>query len=292
MFKKYMDKTDGAIRGFDVKSPRIKILCIFIVAVCIIFSVVALFPAIWVFLSGFKDMKELFSSEAILPNEWSFDGFKETWDKLKFAQYYMNSFIVVVGAVVCSVVFNGLTAYGLVVLKPKGSKVIDALIMWSMLIPSTTTVVALFVNLKNLGLTGTYIPLWLCFGANAFYVILFKEFFENIPKEVIEAAKIDGCNSLKMFYKIILPLSRPIIMVVLIFTATAAWSDFLLPFLLLNGSNGKETVMVKLYQYSTSTTTAIDMVRAIFFSIIPPTVIFAIFQKKIMDGAAGGAVKG
>lgn len=98
-------------------------------------------------------------------------------------------------------------------------------------------------------------------------------------------------NVVQVFYKIVLPLSKPIIMVIVIFAVTAAWSDFLLPYLILNGS-GKETVMVKLYTYSTSRTTAIDMIRAIFFSLIPPTILFSIFQKQITDGAAGGAVKG
>lgn len=291
MFRKYLHKTDGAIRGFDVKSGRVKVICIAISLVCLIFAIVALFPAVWVFLSGAKDIKELTNSATIIPKTWHLDGFLTTWNKLNFSLYYKNSFIVVIGAVICSVFFNGLFAYGLAILKPKGYKFVDGLVMWSMLIPATTSVVALFVNINKLGLNRSFIPLWLCYGANAFYVILFKEFFSNIPKEILEAAKLDGCNVFKMFYKIVLPLSKPIIMVIVIFTVTAAWSDFLLPYLILNGS-GKETVMVKLYAYSTSRTTPIDMIRAIFFSMIPPTVLFMIFQRKIMDGAAGGAVKG
>ena len=198
---------------------------------------------------------------------------------------------MVIGCVISAVFFNGLLAYGLALLKPKGHKIIEGLVMWSLLIPTTTSIVALFVNITNLGLNNSYIPLWLSYGANAFWVVLFKEFFEGLPKELIEAAKLDGCNVLQIFYKIVLPMSKPIIMVIIIFAVTAAWSDFLLPYLILNGS-GKETVMVKLYSYSTSRTTAIDMIRAIFFSIIPPTVIFMLFQKQITDGAAGGAVKG
>lgn len=291
MFNRYMYKTDGAIRGFDVKSKRTKLTCVLIVIVCILFAVLAIFPAAWVLISGAKDLKELINSTSILPTVWHLDGFKTTWDKLHFSLYYRNSFIVVVGAVLCSVFFNGLTAYGLVILKPRGSKIIDGLVMWSMLIPATTSVVALFVNINRIGLNGSFIPLMLCYGANAFYVILFKEFFAGIPKEILEAAELDGCRSFQMFLRMIMPLSKPIIMVIVIFTMTAAWSDFLLPYLILNGT-GRETVMVKLYAYSVSRTTAIDMVRAIFFSLIPPTVLFALFQRKIMDGAAGGAIKG
>ncbi len=291
MFKKYREKTDGAIRGFDIKSTRVKVLCIVIAVICVVFALIALFPAVWVFLSGTKDLKEFTNSQAILPKIWHWDGFAETWKKLQFSKYYVNSLIVVIGAVACSVFFNGLTAYGLEVLRPKGYKIINGLVMWSMLIPATTSVVALFVNINRIGLNNSFIPLWLCYGANAFYVILFKDFFAKIPKEIMEAAKIDGCSSWGIFFKMIIPLAKPIIMVIIIFTVTAAWSDFLLPYLLLNGS-GKETVMVKLYSFSSSRTTAIDMIRAIFFSMIPPTIIFVIFQKKITDGATGGAVKG
>lgn len=290
-FKKYMDKTDGAIRGFDVKSKRVKIICLLIVLVCLIFSVIAIYPAFWVMVSGFKDIKEFTTEATLFPKVFDFSGFKYTWDKLNFAVYYKNSLIMVVGCVLCAIFFNGLLAYALAILRPKGHKVINGLVMWSLLIPTTTSIVALFVNINRLGLTGTFIPLWLSYGANAFWVVLFKEFFEGLPKELIEAAKIDGCNIFQIFYKIVLPLSKPIIMVIIIFSVTAAWSDFLLPYLVLNGS-GNETVMVKLYAYSAAHTTQIDMIRAIFFSIIPPTIIFLLFQKQITDGAAGGAVKG
>lgn len=290
-FKKYADKIDGAIRGFDVKSPRVKIISILIMVVCAILAIIAVYPLVWVFLSGFKDIKELTTEATLLPSHFDFSVFKKTWDQLGFLTYYKNSFIMVVGAVICAVIFNGLIAYALAILKPKGYKIINGLIMWSLLIPTTTSIVALFCNINRLGLMNSYIPLWLSYGANAFWVVLFKEFFEGLPKELIEAAKIDGCNVLQIFYKIVMPLSKPIIMVIIIFAVTAAWSDFLLPYLLLNGS-GKETVMVKLYSYMTSRTTDIDIIRAIFFAIIPPTVLFVIFQRKIMDGAAGGAVKG
>lgn len=290
-FKKYSEKTDGAIRGFDVKSPRVKVLSIVVMIVCIAMTIVAVFPLIWVFLSGFKDLAELTKSTSLLPKHFKFSGFKETWDRLGFFVYYKNSFIMVAGAVVCAVISNGILAYVLGILKPKGYKIVNGLIMWSLLIPATTSIVALYCNINKVGLNNSFLPLWLSYGANAFWVVLFKEFFEGLPKELIEAAKLDGCNVLQIFYKIVLPLSKPIMTVIIIFAVTAAWSDFLLPYLLLNGS-GKETVMVKLYAFTTSRTTQIDIIRAIFFAIIPPTVIFMIFQKKIMDGAAGGAIKG
>ena len=129
-------------------------------------------------------------------------------------------------------------------------------------------------------------------GANAYWVVLFKNFFEGLPKDYIDAARLDGCGSLQIFTCIVLPLSRSILVVVAIFAVTAAWSDFLMPFLLLKGSP-KETVMVKLYAFNSSIKTKqLDIILAVFYSIIPPTINFTVFHKKIMRGVMDGGIKG
>lgn len=290
-FGAYMDKKDGAIRGYDMHSPKVKVFCILIMLICIAFVIISVFPIVWVFLASFKDIREFTRNVTIIPDTFDFSKIKDTWDALKFQKYYLNSLIAVAGSVVCAVIFNGLLAYGFAVLKPRGYKVAFGLVMWSLLIPSTTSIVAVFRNINMVGLFQSFVPLWLAFGANAFYVVLFKEFFEEIPGELIEAAKLDGAGALRIFMNIMLPLSKPIIMVVVIFALTASWSDFLLPYLVLNGS-GKETVMVKLFAFKDTPTDAVSVLRAAMFAIIPPTILFAFFQKQITDGAAAGAVKG
>ena len=253
---------------------------------------ISLFPAIWVGLSGFKDVKELRREATILPKVFDFERYLKTWNDLKFEKYYVNSLISVVGSVVCAVFFNGTLAYVLGVLRPRGYKLVFALVMWSLLIPPTTGIVALYVNINRLGLSQSFLPLWLSMGANAFWVVLFKQFFEKLPKEYLEAAQLDGCSDFRIFWNIILPLSKPIIIVVSIFAVTAAWSDFLLPYLVLGGTE-KETVMVRLFAFRTAIRSSdVDILRAIVFSIIPPTIIFAIFQKQITQGIAAGGIKG
>lgn len=286
-FKKYFDKRDGAIRGYDMHSPRSRVLSVIIMILCMLMVVVALFPVIWVFLASFKDLKDFTRNVTIIPQNFDFEGVAKTWKQLKFAKYYTNSLIMVVGCVVCAIIFNGLLAYGLAVLKPKGYKVVQAMVMWSLLIPATASIVALFRNITILGFSKSFLPLWLSYGANAFWVVLFKEFFEEIPRELVESARLDGCGPLQVFWKLVLPLSKPIIMVVAIFAVTAAWSDFLLPYLL-----KVETVMVKLFSFKDTPTNAVSMLRAVMFSIIPPTILFIIFQKQITDGSTAGAVKG
>ncbi|MGB8453299.1 MAG: carbohydrate ABC transporter permease [Anaerocolumna sp.] len=290
-FEKYRKKEDGTIRFYDLHSTRTQILCIIIFILCIGIIIVSLFPPVWVFLASFKDIKEFRRNPTIIPEKFDLQVFIKTWNDLKFVRYYINSFISVAGGVICAVIFNGLLAYGLAIIKPKGHKVIFGLVMWSLLIPATTSIVALFVNINKIGLNQSFIPLWLSLGANAFYVILFKQFFEGLPREIVEAAKLDGCGYLQTFLKIILPLSKSIVMVVIIFAINAAWSDFLLPYLVLNGS-GKETVMVRLFMFRTSNATDVEVLRAVAFSIIPPIILFTIFQKQITEGAAAGALKG
>ena len=290
-FQKYDEKKDGAIRGYDIKSTSIKVASILIMLVCLLFVIVSVFPIVWVFLASFKDIKEFTRNVTILPDSFDFSRLKTTWDALNFGKYYINSLISVTGSVVCAVVFNGLMAYGFAILRPKGYQIAYGLVMWSLLIPSTICIVAVFRNINLVGMNKSFLPLWLAFGANAFYVVLFKQFFEELPGELLEAAKLDGAGVLQVFSRIMMPLSRPIIMVVVIFAITAAWSDFLLPYLVLNNS-GKETVMVKLFAFKDTPTDAVSVLRAALFAIIPPTILFLLFQRQITDGAASGAVKG
>ncbi len=290
-FEKYHDKQDGVIRGYDIHSTKVKILAVIIMIICLIMVVVCLFPAIWVFLASFKDIKEFTREVSILPKTFDWSRMAKTWGAFNFSKYYLNSLILVVGCTICAVFFNGLLAYALSFLKPKGYRIIEGLVMWTLLIPGTVSIVAVFRNINLIGLNRSFIPLWLAYGANAFYVVLFKQYFDTIPKDIFESAELDGCGAFRMFTKIMLPLSRPIIAVVAIFAITASWSDFLLPYLVLNGSD-KVTVMVKLFSFKDTPTDAVSVLRASFFAIIPPTILFIFFQKQITDGAVAGSIKG
>lgn len=291
LFRNYQRKEDGVIRFYDVKSHKTKFWIVMIFIACCLMALIALFPVFWLVCSSLKDLTEYLSTNQILPQHADWEGWIKTWNDFGFTKYYINSGISVAGGVLCAVFFNGLLAYVLAILKPVGHKIVLALVMWCLLIPPTTSFVALFVNIKKLGLTGSFIPLWLSMGANAYWVILFKNYFESLPKDFIDAARLDGCSDFRVFTRIILPLSRPILVVVAIFAICAAWSDFLMPYLLLGGTD-KETVMVKLFSFQNSIkTNQIDIIRAVLYSVIPPTILFALFQKQIMGGVMSGGIK-
>ncbi len=282
----------GVIREYDMHSPCVRIGYGFILFLCVIMVVIALFPLVWVMLAGFKDLKEFMSSTSIFPQAYDLKTFVTTWNQLGIAKNYLNSFLSVLGSVACALIFNGLLGYGLGILKPKGYGIVKKLVMLSLLMPTTISIVPLFMNIQALRLGNSFIPLWLSFGANAMYVILFVQFFESLPSSIIEASRIDGCSQLQIFFRIVLPLSKPICSVVAIFAVNAAWSDFLLPYLVLRGGN-LQTVMVRLFVFSTEqTVNADDMMRSVVFSMIPPIILFFIFQKQLTENAVSVGIKG
>ena len=289
-----MDKIQrtGVIRDYDMHSSSVRFLYGFVLFLCLIMTVIALFPLIWVCLAGFKDLKEFVSSTSLLPSSFDFSMFTSTWEQLGIAKNYLNSLLSVAGSVICAIVFNGLLGYGLGILKPKGYGIVKKLVMLSLLLPTTISIVPLFMNIQKLNLGNSFLPLWLSFGANAMYVVLFIQFFESLPASIIEAARIDGASQLQTFFRIVLPLSKPICTVIAIFAVNAAWSDFLLPYLVLRGGQ-LQTVMVRLFVFSTEQTVNADtMMRSVVFSMIPPIILFFIFQKQLTENAVSVGIKG
>jgi multiple sugar transport system permease protein len=282
---------NGIIRDFDLRQGYVRVIYVLIMILGIIVAFIGIAPLIWVILTGFKGIREFVRSTAILPEKFDFNIYLVTWQQLHFINFYRNSLISVAGSVVCAVFFNGLLGYALSRIKPAGSKIVYMLVMWGLLIPATTSVVPLFINISKLRLTGNFLPLWLSIGANAFYVVLFKNFFDELPNSLIEAAKIDGGTDFLIFRKIALPLSQAIMMVVVMYAINAAWSDFLLPYLVLNGSP-LETVMVRLFQFKNGKTNDADILRAIVFAVVPPIVLFLIFQKQITQVTLQSGIKG
>jgi multiple sugar transport system permease protein len=200
--------------------------------------------------------------------------------------------------VLCAVVFNGLLAYAVSIVKPMGHKLVYSLIMASYMIPAVASLVPLYSNIARLGLEGYawYLPLCLLYGANAYYFMMFKNYFDTIPKALFEAAKIDGANSIQMFFTVALPLSSPIVGVVSIFAMTASWADFLLPYLLLQ-DDSLATVMVKIYNLKMNMSNMMGFgidkyLMALSISILPQIIVFAIFQKQITGTNATSGVKG
>lgn len=302
-------KTAGVLIFSDYKKPRFKILYVAILLFLLFVSILSIFPPLWLFLSSFKSPDEILASRFVLfPETFDFRRITEVWQQFQFGRFYLNSLVLVIGAIVCSVLFNGLLAYGVVVLKPKGSKIIDLAVMSTLMIPAMINLSPLYMNIigvfnwvnatfsTNVWMIPyfSYIPLWLIYGANAYYYVLFRVYFSTIPKPLFEAARIDGANQIQMFRYILFPLSVPIIAVVTIFTMNAAWSDFLLPYLMTRVNQNEQPIMVKLYNMYANQMAQVTMqerLMTIMFSIVPPIVLFALFQKQISQNVATTGLK-
>lgn len=292
---KNMDK--GILTNSDMKNPKYKILYAIMLILMVIYCLVSVLPVVWIMLSGFKDVKEMYAVPAtFLPKKIELSKLAKVWNELKFYKYYGNTFIMAIGAVVSNIVVSGLAGYVLSRLKPKGTKVMLAIIFWIMLIPGTMSTVPLYMEFKSMPLIGinlleTYWPIWLMSAANAFNIILFKNFFDGISNALIEAAWIDGATNMKIFFRIIIPLSTPVFIVVAMFTFNGQIGNFFWPYLLIS-SKEKTVLGVQLYKMKTSTYTMDYQMLALLFSVIPQVIIFAIFQKQIMGGVNIGGVKG
>lgn len=288
----YKKKTDGVIQHYDLSKRSVRLSVVLIYVIVSVICLAFIYPLVWLLFSCFKSNNELVTNTGLIPWEFDFEGLMRTWTKLDYGNSYFYSLVICAGSVFCAVVFNGLAGFALACIKFRGSKLIWGLMMTLMLIPSTGAFVVLYRNMVTLGMTkGQLWPLFLGAGGSCYNIMLFKTYFENIPKDYLDAARIDGCSDIGIFFRMILPLSKPIASIVAINAFLGAWSDFLMPYLCLMGSD-KSTVMVKLFLQVGKNGVVMDQLRASMFTIIPPIIFFLIFQKNIMNNNTGAGVKG
>lgn len=293
---RFDSKTTGIINVMDVKKPGVKLLYWVMFAILFGVALVCLLPIVWIVVSSFKDMKEFLGTPpTIIPRSFHPEKVINVWKSLDFVKYYINTIILAAGEVAFCIFFNGLCGYVLSRLKPKGTTLILTLVLWTMMMSSSTNMIPLyktFLNfpILNVNLTNSYLPMWFMAGASPFYVLMFKNFFDSIPISFIEASKIDGCSTLGTFLRIILPLSTPIVVVVAIMTVNAAWGSFLWPYILIKDSE-MYTITVKLFSMKTNSPVD-EYIIGLLFSIIPPIISYIIFQKRIVSGNVSSGVKG
>ena len=295
--KKKDAQAAGIISKFDMQNPSVKILYGAIWFFMILAVLICFLPPLWCMTSALKDSREFFSVPAtLIPRSFHPEKLWETWEMLNFGQAYLNTVIVLCGSLVMSLVCNGMMGYVLSRLRPRGYKLVLSLVLWTLMLPQSVSQVPLFKNFLSLPILGiniteSYLPMWLLAGANAFYVLIFKSFFDSIPQSLIEAARLDGCTNLGIFFRVMLPLSKPVLMVIAIFTINASWSDFFWPYLVLGSRSELYTVMVKIFYMAGWYSEDIQVV-ALIFTIIPPTILFLFFQRYIMSGFTLSGIKG
>lgn len=295
--KAFERKDHGALSSIDMKSSKYQLLYWCMFAFLIVCMLVCVLPILWVVVSCFKDTEEFFRiPPTIIPHSFNPEYIGNVWNKMKVGRSYANTMIVALGQVGFSVIFNGIGAYVISRLKPKGSRLLFVLIVWTMMLPMSTSTVPMFATfmefpIGKFSMMNTYWPLILPAGANAFNMLIFKSFFDGIDMSYIEAARVDGCSNLGIFTRIVLPLSVPVVVAVAVFAFQGAWNEFIWPYLILKDER-LFTVPVQVFRMKQGSFLENEYIIMLMFSMIPSLVMFVLFQKQIMNGVSLGGVKG
>ncbi|WP_018753238.1 carbohydrate ABC transporter permease [Paenibacillus sanguinis] len=261
----------------------------------ILFALATLFPIYFMTISSFGDPVEAGAmSYSIFPSKISFESYKfffefspHSWDWL------LNSFVVAVSVTISNVFFATLAGYAFAKMKFKGKNVLFAILLGSMMIPGQVTQVPLYILIVNIfNLQNTYTALIMPSLVTVYNIFLVKQFMSSIPVEIIEAAKIEGCSQPKIFWHIIMPLSKTVMAVLAILTFMSAWNDFFWPFLVTNTME-MQTIQVGLKNFRFANTTYFaPMMAGATISAVPMFILFFSLQKYFLEGVTVGAVKG
>ncbi len=259
--------------------------------------VVGLGPILWMVKSSITPtLDTLRQPMALWPHGFDLSQFVTAWNKVHIDRYLGNTFVIALGSWATQIVVATTGGYALSVLRPKYAKLIKALLLGTLFIPAVVLLVPLYIEIVRPPVIhhtfiDTYWAVWLPAGASAFNVVLVTRFFDNLPREIFEAARIDGAGPFTLFWKIVLPLSKPILGVVSVFAVLASWKDFLWPLLVLTDPN-KQPLSVRLPSIQSQTSLGVFL-AAMFIACLVPIAGFLIFQRSFLRGnGLGGAIKG
>ncbi len=282
-----------------LKRPGGRLLYWLVFILLLVSTLSTLGPLYWVFSGALKPTLELFATP---PTFWPmhpiWSNYIQAWNVLQLPRYFINTLILAGGAVFLQLLVSATAAYALSKLRVAGKGIIQFAFFSTLMVPPIVYLVPQFVNISNLpiinvSLFNSWGGVWLPEAASALNILLLKSFFDSIPAELTDAARLDGANAWQMFTRIILPLSRPVLAVVTIFTVIASWKDFLWPLLVLADSNLQPTT-VALYHLSgvNSNLPFNYLVAGLALASIPPILVFLILQRHIIRGVNLTGLKG
>jgi multiple sugar transport system permease protein len=260
-------------------------------------ALVMTYPLLWMFLSSFKPDELIFSDPTSLPTSFGLDNYYKGWTALResFTTFYLNSFIVSVLAVIGNLLACSLTAFAFARLEFWGRKFWFAMMMGTLMLPYHVTLVPQYVLFLKFGWVNSFLPLIVpkFLAVDAFFIFLMVQFFRGIPREIDEAAIMDGCGPWRIYWKIMLPLSTPVLATAAIFSFIWTYDDFLGPLIYLND--------IKTYTVPLALRAFVDssggesLYGALFamsaLSLVPVFIVFLAFQRLIIRGVALGALK-
>ena len=259
-----------------------------------LYAITCLYPMVWLILSSFKSNEELFANTWGLPSALEITNYVTAIVQGKIGRYFINSVTTSIASVVICVVLASMVSYAITRMQWKLSKMVLRLFLLGMMIPMYATIIPLFSIFNKLDLLNTYISVIIPHVVFGFPMAIFilAGFMEGIPRELEEAAVMDGANIYQIFGKIIAPITKPSIVTVEVITFVDAWNDLLIPQIFLTSSE-KMTLPVGLTEFEgLHTTNYVASIAAVVITVIPSIVVYGILHKNIMEGMVAGAVKG
>lgn len=258
-------------------------------------AAISLFPLVYMLLNSFgPSVQRAGNVRSIFPAVWTLDSYKAFLGFSKYSlRWLLNSLIVAGSVTVGNVIFASAGGYAFSKLRFRGKNVLFYLILVGMMIPYQVTQVPLYILIvRNFKLSNTYAALILPSLVSSYNIFLTKQFFQQIPNEVLESAKIDGCSQLGIFLRIVVPLSKTVLAVVAVTTFLGNWNTFFWPFLI-TSEESMYTIQVGLKQFRYANTTLFGpMMAGAAISTVPMFILFFSLQKYFLEGVTVGAVKG
>ncbi len=262
-------------------------------AVLTVFLLAVISPFAWMVLGSFKTQGELLQSPPTWwPQTATLDNYTQLFSRLNFKQYFFNSTVVAVAVTAGNLLFCSMLGYALAMLNFKGKRALFGMVMGTLMIPGVVTFVPLFVLVANIGLIDTLPGLILPFLVAPFGVFLMRQFFLGLPRDLLDAGRVDGANEMRIFRQIFLPLAGPALATLGILTFLGSWNSFLWP-LVVAQNEDRYTLPVALALYSTgqnSTQYGLLLAGATVV-VLPVLAIFLVFQRRFIEGIATTGIK-
>ena len=263
------------------------------------FGLVMIYPLIWMVMSSFKETNTIFATAgSLIPEKFVLENYANGWKgfgNVSFSTFFKNSLFISIVATIGTVFSSALAAFGFSRCRFKGRKFLFAAMLVTMMLPAQVLMIPQYLWYQKLGWVGTYIPLIVpyFFAIQGFFVYLMINFIDGIPKEVDEAAKIDGCSYYSIFTRIIFPLIKPALVTAGIFSFMWRWDDFLSALLYVNNSaKYPVSLALKLFCDPGSSSDYGAMFAMATLSVLPAVIIFIFFQRYLVEGIATSGLKG
>jgi len=286
----------AALQHVELKSLKGKTVYGTIFGLLMIGIPLQIFPYLWMLSGTLKTNREIMRPmPSLIPDNWLWENIPNTISTYNLWHNLYNTFILTGGTILIQCTISVLAAYSLSKLKPKGAKWVLLFFVGTMMISEQALAIPTFLMFHNFfglgSLINSFWSLLLAFSAWGWAIFLLKSFFDGLPNELMEAARVDGAGAMQMLGKIIMPLSKPVLAVVILNTFMAVYNQFMFPLVLLPDSS-KWTVIIRIYAMQRGRATWVEIMVLLTFATIPVMAVFVLAQKYIVQGIALTGLKG